>query len=256
HSYLPASDRSNYRIHKTPTGPYDRNKLLGFLTEQGQSEKDWEEQKPFVPGEKKGKVWLAPEVAKPTHDEEDEFTHTEWDDLLTNATETEIVELAAILGFTGLINQVQYHAAVTDKPISTNAGGWNAAAKMEPLKLIPPEPDNMTNVEECIEKAKANDKELTKININNIQGVKPDVLKDLLNAIKENTHVEVLAMANVGMTDAVGRSLAELIEANSTLKTVDAQSNRLTGAVVAEIVRSTLKNQTLVELRLSNQVKL
>ncbi|CAF5186266.1 unnamed protein product, partial [Rotaria magnacalcarata] len=111
----------------------------------------------------------------------------------------------------------------------------------------------MTNVEECIEKAKANDKELTKININNIQGVKPDVLKDLLNAIKENTHVEVLAMANVGMTDAVGRSLAELIEANSTLKTVDAQSNRLTGAVVAEIVRSTLKNQTLVELRLSNQ---
>ncbi|CAF4532053.1 unnamed protein product, partial [Rotaria magnacalcarata] len=41
---------------------------------------------------------------------------------------------------------------------------------MEPLKLIPPEPDNMTNVEECIEKAKANDKELTKININNIQG--------------------------------------------------------------------------------------
>ncbi|CAF2989839.1 unnamed protein product [Rotaria socialis] len=253
HSYLPASDRGNYRMHKTPTGPYDRNKLLGFLTEQGQSEKDWEEQKPFLPGEKKGKVWQAPEVAKPAHDEEDELTHTEWDDLLTNATETEIVELAAILGFTGLINQVQYHAAVTDKPTSTNAGGWNAAAKMEPLKLIPPEPDNMTNVEECIAKAKANDKELTKININNIQGIKPDVLNDLLNAIKDNTHVEVLAMANVGMTDGVGRSLAELIEANSTLKTVNAQSNRLTGAVVAEIVRSTLKNQTLVELRLSNQ---
>ena len=33
--------------------------------------------------------------------------------------------LLAILGFTGLINQVQYHAAVTDKDIPANAGGWN-----------------------------------------------------------------------------------------------------------------------------------
>jgi hypothetical protein len=31
----------------------------------------------------------------------------------------------AILGFTGLINQVQYHAAVADKGQSTNSGGWN-----------------------------------------------------------------------------------------------------------------------------------
>jgi hypothetical protein len=45
-----------------------------------------------------------------------------------------------------------------------------------------------------------------------------------------------------------------LIEANSTLKTVNAQSNRLTGPVITQIVRSTLKNQTLIELRLSNQV--
>lgn len=32
---------------------------------------------------------------------------------------------AAILGFTGLINQVQYHAAVMDKASGNNAGGWN-----------------------------------------------------------------------------------------------------------------------------------
>ncbi|CAF1198026.1 unnamed protein product [Rotaria sp. Silwood1] len=253
-AYLPASDRCKYRTDKQSSGPYDRNKLLSFISEQGKSEKDWEEQKPFVPGEKKGKVWKPPEVEKPAVDEDDEFlTHTEWDDVLKNANESEIVELAAILGFTGLINQVQYHAAVTDKPVSTNAGGWNAAAKCEPLKLLPPEPDNITNVEECIEKGKADDKELIRININNIQGIKPDVLKDLLNALKQNTHVEILEMANVGMTDSVGRILAELIEANKTLKTVNVQSNRLTGPVITEIVRSTLKNQTLIELRLSNQ---
>ncbi|CAF1164768.1 unnamed protein product [Rotaria sordida] len=253
-AYLPASDRCKYRVDKEATGTYDRNKLLSFLTEQAKSEKDWEEQKPHVPGEKKGKVWQAPEVVKSPADEDDEFlAKTEWDDVLTNASESEIVELAAILGFTGLINQVQYHAAVTDKPVSTSAGGWNAAAKSEPLKLLIPEPDNTTSVEECIAKAKANDKDLTRINLNNIQGIKPDVLKDLLNALKENTHVEVLEISNVGMTDNVGRVLAELIEANTTLKTVSAQSNRLTGPIITEIVRSTLKNQTLIELRLSNQ---
>jgi tropomodulin len=144
---LPACDRSKPQTNKEATGPYDRNKLLDFLTEQGKNEKDWEHYKPYVPGEKKGKVWEPPAVVKPPSDDDDEFlVATEWDDVLTNANETEIVELAgisshrcitntidfdclaivlAILGFTGLINQVQYHAAVADKSIPTNAGGWN-----------------------------------------------------------------------------------------------------------------------------------
>ncbi|CAF1237156.1 unnamed protein product [Adineta steineri] len=252
-SYLPASDRCKPQTTKDPTGQYDRKKLLEFLTEQGQKEKDWDEQKPYVAGEKKGKVWEPPAVVKPTTDEDDFLAPTEWDDVLTNASETEICELAAILGFTGLINQVQYHAAVMDKNTFVNSGGWNAAAKGEPLRIVPPEPDNLTNVEDCIKKAEANDKELTRININNIKEIKADVLKDLLNALKENTHVEILEMANVGMTDSIGRVLAQLIEANPTLKTVNAESNRLTGPVITEIVRSTLKNQTLIELRLSNQ---
>lgn len=48
-----------------------------------------------MPGEKKGKVWQPPAVAKPAQDEDDEFmVATEWDDVLTNASESEIVELA------------------------------------------------------------------------------------------------------------------------------------------------------------------
>jgi len=253
-SYLPASERCKPQTTKTETGPYDRSKLLDFLTEQGKNEKDWEHYKSYVPGEKKGKVWQAPAVTKPTHEEEDEFmVATEWDDILTNASESEIVELAAILGFTGLINQVQYHAALTDKGLPSTVGGWNAAAKGEPLRILPPEPDNTTDVEDCIKRAKANEKGFTRININNIKEVKADVLKELLNSLKDNTNVQTLEMANVGMTDSVGRVLAELLEANSTLKIVNAESNRLTGLVISEIVRSTLKNQTLLELRLSNQ---
>jgi hypothetical protein len=82
---------------------------------------------------------------------------------------------------------------------------FSAAAKGEALKIVPPEPDNTTDVEDCIKKAKANDKELTRININNIREVKADVLIELLNALKENTTVQILEMVNVGMTDSVGR---------------------------------------------------
>jgi hypothetical protein len=32
---------------------------------------------------------------------------------------------SAILGFTGLINQVQFHAALTGKDAPAHAGGWN-----------------------------------------------------------------------------------------------------------------------------------
>ncbi len=89
---------------------------------------------------------------------------------------------------------------------------FSAAAKGEALKIVPPEPDNTTDVEDCIKKAKANDKELTRININNLREVKADVLIELLNALKENTIVEILEMANVGMTDAVGRVRLNLFE--------------------------------------------
>ncbi len=38
----------------------------------------------------------------------------------------------AILGFTGLINQVQYHAALTDKGLPSTVGGWNGKNKKKP----------------------------------------------------------------------------------------------------------------------------
>ncbi len=95
--YLPASERCKQQTTKAATGKYDRAKLLEFLTEQGKNEKDWDHYKSYVPGEKKGKVWEPAPVAKSNQDEDDEFlVATEWDDVLTNASESEIVELAGL----------------------------------------------------------------------------------------------------------------------------------------------------------------
>lgn len=46
-----------------------------------------------------------------------------------------------------------------------------------------------------------------------------------------------------------------MLEQNSTLLTLNIESNLLTGSVIADICRATLKNLTLIDLRLSNQVK-
>ena len=148
------------------------------MEDQGRNEKDWEQNKPYVK-ETKGKVWQAP----PKPPSNDTFEHdsvtTEWDEILADASEAEIVELAAILGFTGLVNQVQFHAAqkagqnntseVEDKKSSISLGGWNAAAKAEQLKFVPPEPDNKTDVDESIKRLEDDDPSLTTLNLNNVK---------------------------------------------------------------------------------------
>lgn len=249
-SYLPARDRVKDQTKKAPTGKYDREKLLKFLEDQGKNEKDWD-LKPFVK-ETRGKVWQPPVREPVKHDDNDVGTSTEWDELLENASEAEIVELAAILGFTGLVNQVQFHAAETTSQIN-NVGGWNAAAKAEMLKFVPPEPDNQTDVDDSIKRVTSNDSTLTQLNLNNIKNISYEKMQQLIDGMKKNTNVQTLSLANIEMPDSIGKVVAEMLEENKTLLTLNIESNRLTGTVIADVVRSTLKNKTLIDLRLSNQ---
>lgn len=262
--YLPASERVREQTKKAPTGPYNRDRLIKFLEDQGRNEKDWEQNKSFVK-EIKGKIWQPP--PKPIAEISDSAS-TEWDEILADASEAEIVELAAILGFTGLVNQVQFHAAQKemngkgdsadasdtdgDKK-SINFGGWNAAAKAEQLKFVKPEPDNIVDIEETIKKIEANDPNLTTLNLNNIKNISNERMKHLIEAMKENTNVKILTMCNIDMPDSVAKNLVDMLEANKSLLTLNIESNLLTGTVVADICRATLKNETLIDLRLSNQ---
>ena len=169
-SYLPPSERCKEQTKKKPTGPYNRDHLIKFLEEQGLKEKDWEQNKEFVK-ETRGKVWQPPPKPQPHASESDELegVATEWDEILSNASEAEIVELAAILGFTGLVNQVQFHAAQKNDFNMGAFGGWNAAAKAEALKFVPPEPDNQTDIDQSIQRLKSDDPTLGNLNLNNIK---------------------------------------------------------------------------------------
>jgi tropomodulin len=211
---LPASDRCREQTKKQPTGKFDRNKLLRFLEDQGKNEKDWEKNKEFVK-EVRGKVWQPP--PKPVLDESQMDLssglsggtgESEWDEILNGATEAEIVELAAILGFTGMVNQVQFYAALKTDGDSQHVavgGGWSAAAKSEPLKLVPNEPDNQTDVDASIDQVEADDESLTTLNLNNIKNISYEKMKRLIEAMKTNTNVKILCMSNIDMPDSVAK---------------------------------------------------
>jgi len=260
--YLPASDRCREQTKKQPTGPYNRDQLMKFLEEQGKNEKDWEQNKVYV-REIKGKVWVPPPppvLPKDQMDDGDAFgssTSTEWDDVLSGASEADILELAAILGYTGLVNQIQFQAAQIglfgDKVEGMVGTGWSAAAKSQTLKHVPLEPDNDTDVEESIGRLAKNDSSLTSLNLNNIKNISHEKMKRVIEAVKNNTNLKILTMANIDMPDFVAREIIPMLEENKTLLTLNIESNLLSSGLLSEIVKATLNNQTLIDLRLANQ---
>lgn len=56
--------------------------------------------------------------------------------------------MAAVLGFTGMLNQVQFHASLEGRKLEM--GGFSGVAKAERPKVVPDEPPNMTDVEVCL----------------------------------------------------------------------------------------------------------
>lgn len=92
----------------------------------------------------------------------------EYETALNKATQEEIIDLAAILGFHSMMNQDQYHASLLNKgqPIGL---GWDGITKASPVKAYPAEPPNQTDVDDHIKRIKDNDSKLTESNWNNIK---------------------------------------------------------------------------------------
>lgn len=92
----------------------------------------------------------------------------EYEQALHDATQEEIIDLAAILGFHSMMNQDQYHASLLNKgqPIGM---GWDGITKSTKQKLYPQEPPNTTDIDDSIKRVKDNDSNLIELNLNNIK---------------------------------------------------------------------------------------
>jgi len=247
---IPPSERCRYKTEKAPEGPYNRQHLLDFLEKSALEEKDWEEARPYVK-ETRGKVYQAKVTQKVASPEDD--IQTEWDEALINATEEELVDLAAILGFTGILNQEQYHEAFVENRPGDSIGGFTGVAKASPLKPVPDEPPNDTNVDTVLEQIQNNDPSLKEINLNNLKNISIERLVLFGEALRTNTNLETFCLANTRASDKVARAFAESIRENNTLKSLNLESNFISGEAICELLEAINVNQKITEFRIANQ---
>ncbi|XP_013926485.1 PREDICTED: tropomodulin-3-like, partial [Thamnophis sirtalis] len=190
---LPAGFRQKDQTLKKPGGAFDREKLLSFLEKQALEEKDVEEVVPYT-GEKKGKVFIPKQKPVQSYVEEKVALDPELEEALISATDTELCDLAAILGMNNLISSSQFQDIVGSSNGVANESFTNVV-KGEKVIPVFDEPPNPTNVEESLQRVKDNDPSLVEVNLNNIKNIPIPTLKEFAKALEMNTHVMSLSLA-------------------------------------------------------------
>uniref|UniRef100_A0A6G1SBD7 Tropomodulin n=1 Tax=Aceria tosichella TaxID=561515 RepID=A0A6G1SBD7_9ACAR len=251
---LPPSQRCKDQTSKDPTGPLNRRQLIQYLTKYAIEQEDWPENKRFEPGVKKGRVFV-PKVAK--SDSKDEIPiMLDLDDdsskALNSATESDLVDLAGILGLHSMLNQDQYYASITNK--SQRLGDkFESVVKSTPLKPSKIEPDNTTDPIQTTDQLARNEPALEEVNLNNIKHITRDTFKKLFDSLKTNTHLKSLSLCNVGLTDGPASKLVEALRENKTLRTINLESNFLSGSMIRNLIEALLEQQAVLEFRACNQ---
>ncbi|XP_034280938.1 tropomodulin-4 [Pantherophis guttatus] len=248
---LPAGLRQRDQTKKDPTGPLDRDALMQHLEKQAIEVKEREDLVPFT-GEKKGKPFVPKVEKKEVIKEEDVILEPELEEALANATDAEMCDIAAILGMYTLMSNKQYYEAICSGNI-TSTEGINSVVQPDKYKPVPDEPPNPTNVEETLAKVRSNDRGLEEVNLNNIQDIPIQTLKEICEAMKTNTQVKKLSLVATRSNDPVAHAVAEMLKENKSLQSLNIESNFITSAGMMEVIKAMKGNSTLAELKVDNQ---
>uniref|UniRef100_A0A673UAU8 Tropomodulin 2 n=1 Tax=Suricata suricatta TaxID=37032 RepID=A0A673UAU8_SURSU len=211
---LPAGLRQKDQTQKAATGPFDREHLLMYLEKEALEQKDREDFVPFT-GEKKGRVFIPKEKPIETRKEEKVTLDPELEEALASASDTELYDLAAVLGVHNLLNNPKF-----DEEMASTKGGKvpvRNVVKGEKVKPVFEEPPNPTNVDLSLQQMKANDPGLQEVNLNNI------------------------------------KAFADMLKVNKTLKSLNIESNFITGTGILALVEALRENDTLTEIKIDNQ---
>ncbi|KAG1689116.1 Tropomodulin [Nymphon striatum] len=252
---LPANERCKDQTKKTATGPLNRKKLLEYLITYAKNQEDWPENKPYQTGVVRGKIWTPKE--KPTIGQDDDKIifdiGEEYETALNDASEDQLVDLAAILGLHSMLNQDQFHNTMLNKGQKTGGAKFTSIASTFKPKIVPMMPDNPTDVEQTIKQVTGNDASLTELNWNNIKAISKRQFERLFEAISVNKTLETLNLANTALSDSPTKTLMDSLQKNTTLKIVNVESNYLSGTAITDLMRAINKNKTVVEFRACNQ---
>ncbi|XP_032476981.1 tropomodulin-3 isoform X4 [Phocoena sinus] len=198
---LPAGFRQKNQTSKSATGPFDREHLLSYLEKEALEHKDREDYVPYT-GEKKGKIFIPKQKPVQTFTEEKVSLDPELEEALTSASDTELCDLAAILGMHNLITNTQF-CNIVGSSNGVDQEHFSNVVKGEKILPVFDEPPNPTNVEESLQKIKENDVRLVEVNLNNIKNIPIPTLKDFAKALETNTHVKYFSLAATRSNDPV-----------------------------------------------------
>uniref|UniRef100_A0A8C9ACX4 Tropomodulin 3 n=1 Tax=Prolemur simus TaxID=1328070 RepID=A0A8C9ACX4_PROSS len=221
---LPAGFRQKNQTAKTATGPFDREHLLSYLEKEALEHKDREDYVPYT-GEKKGKIFIPKQKPIQTITEEKVSLDPELEEALTSASDTELCDLAAILGMHNLITNTQF-CDIMGSSNGVDQEHFSNVVKGEKILPVFDEPPNPTNVEESLKRIKENDARLVEVNLNNIK------------------------VSSVGPRAS---AFADMLKVNKTLNSLNMESNFITGVGILALIDALRDNETLAELKIDNQ---
>ncbi|RXM91286.1 Tropomodulin-3, partial [Acipenser ruthenus] len=154
-----------------------------------------------------GKAWVPKQRPIETRQEEVTTLDPELEEALSSATDTELCDLAAILGVHTLVTST--HSYDSSGSYSNKEGYSTGVVKGEQIRPVFDEPPNPTNVEETLQRIKGNDPALVEVNLNNIKNIPIPTLKDFAKAMEKNTHVKKFSLAATRSNDPVAALQAE-----------------------------------------------
>ncbi|XP_062998386.1 tropomodulin-2 [Elgaria multicarinata webbii] len=246
---LPAGFRQKDQTRKGATGPFDRERLLSYLEKQALEHQDREDVVPFT-GEKKGKVFIPKERPIETHTEEKVTLDPELEEALASASDTELYDIAAVLGVHNLVNNPKFDEGTTTKDGKETVRN---VVKGEKVKPVFEEPPNPTNIESSLQRMRANDPTLLEVNLNNIKNIPIPTLKEFAKALETNAHVMKFSLAATRSNDPVAIAFADMLKVNKTLKSLNIESNFITGTGILALIDALKGNETLTEIKIDNQ---
>jgi len=92
---------------------------------------------------------------------------------------------------------------------------------------------NELDLQKALDQLKSNDPKLTNLNLNNHREVTTEVLEDVAKALKNNTNLKHLQLANTQMTDMTAKVLIALLF-HKLFSTLAAMVNLATLKIVCE----------------------
>jgi len=106
-----------------------------------------------------------------------------------------------------------------------------------------------------LEQVKSNDSSLTNLNLNNLEGSKPEWMNDLIDALLANTHVQVVQLANCGVNNEGAKRLSELLHKNAVITELNVETNKIGADGIKAIAEALEANTALKEIKLTNQAQ-